>query len=143
MKMRRKLLLADRDRGFGLIEVVISMMLLALVSVAALPLLLQSMTTTTANAKTAIATQIVAQRLEQIRSSGSSCSAIKSLLATTPPTESNGRGRYQPQWSLGLPASDVCTAPYLRNVSVRVWVTEFGSAKVLSEAHKLVLLDAP
>ncbi|WP_158252059.1 prepilin-type N-terminal cleavage/methylation domain-containing protein [Cryobacterium sp. M25] len=131
------------DRGFGLIEVLVSMMLFAVVSVAALPLLLQSITTTTTNAKVAVATQIVSQQLEQVRSSGSSCSAIKSLLATTPATESNDRGVYLPRWTVDLPVGDVCTAPYLRNVSVRVWVTESGSTRVLSEALKLVLLDAP
>lgn len=130
------------DAGFTLIEVIVSMLLLALMSVAALPLLIQSMTTNARNAKTAIATQIVAQQLEQVRSSGSSCSAVKSLLGTTPMPESNGRGVYQPYWTVDLPAGDVCTAPS-RTVSVRIWVTSAGSGTVLAEARKFVLLDAP
>lgn len=143
MKNVRKRLHDPTEAGFTLVEVLVSMMLLALLAVSTLPLLIQSLTTASRNAKTAIATQIVAQQFEQVRSSGSSCSAVKALIATTPPAEAGSRGTFQSHWKLNLPVGDVCSNPYLRTVSVHVWVTESSSATVLAGARKLVLLDAP
>ncbi|MCU1507715.1 MAG: type secretion system protein [Microbacteriaceae bacterium] len=133
------------DRGFGLIEIVVSMFLLGLLAIATLPLLIQSMAVASKNATIASATQVVEQQLEQLRASGSSCSAVKTLVAATPATVPERGVSLQPHLQLILPASppDVCQAPYLRTVPVRVWVTVAGSTTVLAEATKLVLLDTP
>jgi type II secretory pathway pseudopilin PulG len=130
------------ELGFGVIEIVVSMFLLALLAVAMLPLLIQSMRVASTNATIAVATQVVAQQLEQLTASGSSCSAVKTFVAATPAAVAGPSGSLQPHLEfIGLPAGDVCQAPYLRTVSVHIWVTAAGATVSLSEAGKLVLLD--
>jgi type II secretory pathway pseudopilin PulG len=132
---------AQGEEGFGLIEIVVSMFLLGLLAIATLPLLIQSLTVTTTNSKIAFATQVVAQQLQRLKDSGSSCGAVKTLAAATPVPVTRAGGNLQPYLQLNLPAGDICMAPYLRTVSVRIWVTAVGSTAVLAEAYKLVLLD--
>jgi prepilin-type N-terminal cleavage/methylation domain-containing protein len=132
---------ADADRGFGIIEIVVAMFLLGLLAIATLPLLAQSMTVTSKNTTIAAATQVVEQQVEQLRASGSSCSAVKTLAASTPAAIPERGVSLQPHLQLNLPASDVCQVPYLRTVSIRIWVTVAGSSAVLAEVNKLILLD--
>jgi len=136
-------LTGSRESGFGVIEIIVSMFLLALLAIAFLPLLITSLQVTVTNAQVATATQLVTRQLEQIGAAGSSCSAVKALVAVTPAPVADPNGELQPRHALGLPAGDVCAAPYLRTVSLRVWVTETGSSDVLAEARTLVLLDVP
>ena len=131
------------DSGFGVVEIIVSMFLLALLAVAFLPLLITSLQVTVTNARVATATQLVTRQLEQIGAAGSSCSAVKALVAVTPAPVADPNGELRPRHSLDLPAGDVCAAPFLRTVSLRVWVTQTGSTDVLAEARTLVLLDVP
>ncbi|TFD30324.1 hypothetical protein E3T40_15080 [Cryobacterium sp. TMT1-19] len=132
------------ESGFGIIEIIVSMFLLALLAVAMLPLLIQSMTVASRNSKIASATQVVGQQLEQLRASGSSCSAVKLFVADTPAVVAGPAGTLQPHLEfIGLPAGDICQVPYLRTVTVHVWVTAVGSTPTISEASKHVLLDTP
>lgn len=64
------------DLGFGLIEVVISMFLLAVLAMAFLPLLVQSLKQSTANATIATATQLVNERMELVQSAGGNCASV-------------------------------------------------------------------
>lgn len=130
------------ERGFGLIEIVVSMLIIALISMSFLPLAIQAIKQTFANANLTTATQIVAQQLEQVRAAGSSCSAVKAFAATVPAEVVNTRGSFQPHLYLDVPAGDVCDAT-VRTLPLRIWVTKPGSSQVLAEANKLVLLDAP
>ena len=143
MGMSVKETLNSNESGFGVVEIVVSMFLLALLAVAFLPLLITSLQVTVTNARVATSTQLVTRQLEQIGAAGSSCSAVKALVAVMPAPVADANGELQPRHSLDLPVSDVCVAPYLRTVSLRVWVTETGSSDVLAEARTLVLLDVP
>ena len=135
---------SGNDRGFGIIEIIVSMFLLALLAVAMLPLLMKSMTVASRNSAIASANQVVGQQLEELRASGSSCSAVKLFVADTPAIVAGPAGNLQPHLEfIGLPPGDVCQVPYLRTVTVRVWVTAAGSTPTISEASKLVLLDTP
>lgn len=131
------------ENGFGMIEVIVSMFLISIVAMAFLPVLIQTSTVAASNSTLATATQIVAQQLEQVGASGSSCSAVKAFAATTPSAVSTARGTLQPHLFLDVPAADVCSDPYLRVVSLRVWVTGESSTAALAEAKMLILLDAP
>lgn len=145
MKLTRvRLCFRFGDGGFGIIEIIVSMFLLALLAVAMLPLLIQSMKVASRNSSIASATQVVGLQLEQLRVSGSSCSAVKLFVASAPAVVPGPAGNLQPHLEfIGLPAGDVCQVPYLRTVTVHVWVTAVGSTPTLSEASKLVLLDTP
>lgn len=132
----------QRDSGFGLAEAIVAMMIIAILSIAFLPVLITGLKTSTANTTRAIAIQVLAQELEQLRNSGSSCTAVKTFMAATPAPIANQQGTLQASRLINLPASDVCSAPYLRTVSVRLRVTDTSTAEVLAEAHALVVLDA-
>ncbi|MFC5928081.1 hypothetical protein D6T64_10260 [Cryobacterium melibiosiphilum] len=134
---------AEDESGFGLIEIVISMFLIAVLAIAFLPVLAQAAQIAAVNAVRASATQIVVQQLEQVGALGSSCSAVKAFAATVPVPVADARGTLQPYLALTVPAGDVCVEPYLRVVPLRVWVTRVGSSAELASANTLILLDAP
>ncbi len=119
------------------------MLVLAGLAIAFLPLLIQGLKQTSENSTLATATQIVAQHLEQLRDSGTSCTAVKAYTAAAHAPVPHKSTSLQAHSELDLPVSDLCEAPHLRTVLVRIWVTETGSTVVLSDASALVLLDAP
>src|SRR5690606_14819869 len=58
------------DAGFGLVEIVVSMLILGLIAISFLPLLIQGVKVAAQNRVLATATQIVNDELEQARSLG-------------------------------------------------------------------------
>jgi len=79
------------DDGFGLIEAVVSMLIIAALAVAFLPLLITGLKQSAANSTLAFATQLVSERMSVAHAAGPSCSA---LLADVPglstPTDPRG-----------------------------------------------------
>jgi prepilin-type N-terminal cleavage/methylation domain-containing protein len=59
---------SDGTRGFGLIEIVVAMFLLAIVTLAVLPLLVQGLKLSASNATVAAASQLANQQVELLRS---------------------------------------------------------------------------
>ena len=131
------------ESGFGVVEIVVAVFLIGLLAVAFLPILVQSVRVSATNSTLAEATQIVAQQLERVGASGSSCSAVKAMTSIRPAVVVSERGSLQPHVRLDLPITDVCAEPYLRVVQLRVWVTLSGSTDDLTAAETLILLDAP
>ena len=78
------------DQGFGLIEIVVSMFILALLAIAFAPVLITSLQTTSLNATRATATQLVNERAQLAQASGPSCSAVASLGGTQSLTDARG-----------------------------------------------------
>lgn len=80
----------DSDRGLGLIEIVISMFLLALLALAFAPVLIAGIRSSEANTTTATATQLVNERMQIAQASGPSCSAVASLAGEISLTDPRG-----------------------------------------------------
>ena len=80
------------DEGFGLVEVVVAMFLLAVISMAMIPLLVQGVRASSTNAQMSTATQLVAQRINIAKAAGSSCAALRNVAAVsiTPVVDTNG-----------------------------------------------------
>jgi len=78
IRLRRTTAFAPQpdDAGFGLIEIVVSMFLLAIIAIAFIPVLIQSLRTTARNAVIAAATQVVSSNIEDARSRGPLCSNV-------------------------------------------------------------------
>lgn len=135
----------DRENGFGLIEIVVSMFLLGLLAIAFLPLLVTSMQTTVRNATIATATQLVDQQMEQARSLGAAGGATCSALAAMPSETTDDRGiRYQPTRTVAVcPALTSAPANYPRTVLVRVAVSTPPSTVELVSATTLIYVVAP
>ena len=128
----------EGERGFGLIEIVISMFLLALLAVAFLPLLITAMKTTVQTSSVATSSQLLSRQLDAVRTLEPNCSAISGFDDIVVATTISSRG------TVFQPHRQVLTCPttYPGVVNVRVWVTEAGKVKVLSEATTLVYVKA-
>jgi prepilin-type N-terminal cleavage/methylation domain-containing protein len=127
------------DRGFGMIEIIISMFLIAIIAIAFIPVLIQGMRVSVVNTSTATATQLVSQSMEQARSRGTNCADLRTFAAevATPVVDKRGV-------SFQLTKDPViCTgtnADYPKTVPFRVKVTETGSSTVLASAATLILV---
>lgn len=77
---------ADDESGFGLVEIVVSMFMLAILALAFLPLLINGLKTSAANATLATATQLVNEQMQDA-SAASTCSAVTSLAGVQSTTD--------------------------------------------------------
>jgi prepilin-type N-terminal cleavage/methylation domain-containing protein len=122
-------------RGFGLIEIVVAMFLLAIVSMAVLPLLVQGMKLSSANATLAAATQLANQQIELVRSQ-SLCGAV------VPATSSVTTEVVTLQVSRTV-GSSCPVAGYPITVPVSVSVTRTDTNAVVASATTLVFVTGP
>jgi Tfp pilus assembly protein PilV len=127
------------DRGFGMIEVVISMFLIALIAIAFIPVLVQGMRLSVVNTSIATATQLVSQNMEQARARGTNCADLRLFAAEAVSAVVDKRGvSFQP-----VREPVTCTgtsADYPKTVLFRVRVSETGSSTILASAATLILV---
>jgi prepilin-type N-terminal cleavage/methylation domain-containing protein len=126
----------SEDSGFGLIEIIVSMFLLAILAMAFLPLLISSLRVTSVNTSIATATQLVSEQMERARAQGSVCSALP--MSTT---EVNAEDS-----TLTLKRTrGTCPAAanYPAAVPFTVTVVKAGSARPLAEATTLLYVSSP
>lgn len=137
----RSHLASDEESGFTIIEIVVSMFLLALLAMFFLPLLVQGMKTSVQNANLATASQLVSQQLDIARALPDNCDAVSSFDDAPVAVVSDSRGNYfQPYRQVG--ACPVPPAHYPAVVKVTAWVTEVGDTRHLAEAVTLVYLSS-
>lgn len=126
------------DSGFGIIEIVISMFLLALLAVAFLPLLIQGMKTSVRNSTIATASQLLDQQLGAVRALEPNCDDLQAYEAEAVPAQTDKRGtEFQPIREVAA-----CPAAYPGVVRVRVSVKISGSGDVLAEAVTVVYVES-
>ena len=121
------------DEGFGLIEVVISMLVLAVLAIAFLPVLVSGIKQSAANATLATATQLVNERLQVAQGAGTVCSNLTGLAGSSQLTD-----RYGVQINV---TTVVGTCPAgTGTVSVSVTAVRTDTAATVAEASTLVLV---
>ena len=121
------------DVGIGLIEIIISMFLLALLATAFLPILVQGLNTSVRTTTIATATQLAGEQLDKLRELGTTCSEVSVFDDAVPAAVTDERGTvYQPRRLVAA-----CPATYPGVVSVRVWVTRTGIVQPLADATTL------
>lgn len=129
---------ACAEAGFGMIEIVVSMFLLALLAISFLPLLITALKTTVQTSSVATSSQLVSRQLDAVRALAPNCTSISAFDDTAVATTTSPRGTvYQPHRQVLA-----CPTSYPGVVNVRAWVTEVGKVKVLSEATTLVYVKA-
>jgi len=79
------------DAGMTLVEVVVAMMLLAVVTIAMLPLLIAGVKGVGVNAARTSAVQFVAERMELASAAGPDCAEVQRLAETSSATDGDGR----------------------------------------------------
>jgi Tfp pilus assembly protein PilV len=78
------------DEGFGLVEAVVSMLILAALAVAFLPLLITGLRQSSSNATMAFGTQLVAERMS-LAQAATTCSDLLLVGSSPPQTDPQGR----------------------------------------------------
>lgn len=117
-----------------MIEIVVSMFLLALLAVAFLPLLITALKTTVQISSVATSSQLVSRQLDAVRALLPNCSSISAFDDVPVVTTTSAEGVvYQPYRKVLS-----CPPTYPGVVNVSAWVTEAGKSKKLSEATTLV-----
>ena len=90
MKLQRIVERLRSDTGFGLIEIVISMFMLAALSIAFVPILVQGLKQSAANTTLATASQLVNERMQLAQGAGTTCSVVTALGVTEDFTDPRG-----------------------------------------------------
>lgn len=80
----------EDDEGFGLVEIVVSMFILALLAMAVLPILVQGLKQSSSNATLATGTQLVNQQLQLAQAKGPTCTNVESAAGTQQLTDPQG-----------------------------------------------------
>lgn len=132
------------ERGLGIIEIVVAMLLLALLTLSFAPVLITTIKLSARNTTIATATQIVNQQIEAVRavstlsSSDTKCSDVTTFVSATPAPVIDPRGvTLQAQWN-----SVTCPVVYPGVVRVRVSVTEAGSSSPTASADTMILVKS-
>ena len=81
---------STEDDGFGLVEAVVSMLILAALAIAFLPVLITGLKQTATNSVMAFATQLVAERMS-LAQTATSCSALTLVASSGRSTDPGGR----------------------------------------------------
>jgi prepilin-type N-terminal cleavage/methylation domain-containing protein len=124
---------SERDQGFGLIEVVISMLVLAVLAIAFLPVLVTGLQQSAKNATLATATQLVNERMELVQTSGVDCANIGLFAVESTFVDQQGV-------SIRL-TTTVGTCPDATGtVLVSTLATDDATGRVIAEASTRVLI---
>ena len=124
------------EGGFGIIEIVVSMLLLGLMAMAFLPLLVQSLRVSVTNTTLATATQLVAQEMEELRALESRCGSLQTYAAETNAEVSADQTLRAHISEITCPSNPTVST----TVAVRVWVTDHED-ETIAQATTLVFVD--
>lgn len=112
------------ERGFGLVEIIVSMLLFGLLAMSFLPLLVMAVKASANNARIATASQLAGQQLEQVRAAGDDCASIEALDGAQPTTTDEQAVIFQPEIIVGTCPT---AFPGVIAVEARVWNTTIGN----------------
>lgn len=134
----------EKERGFGIIEIVVAMFLLALLVISFAPILVNTLKFTARNTTIATATQIVNQQIEAARAVRSStagtpsCDDIRQFLLVTAAPVVDPRGvTLQPRWDAFAACTASTTVGYVR---VRVSVSQSGYTNPTASAATMIFV---
>jgi Tfp pilus assembly protein PilV len=121
------------ESGISLVEIVVSMFLLALLAISFLPLIIQSLTLTSTNTTRATATQLVSADLESARLQTPTCASLTTFAATAVATTTDRRGIVlQPRRAVTCPAAGAAgTAIFTSSVTRGTTLTVISKATTL------------
>ncbi len=133
---------ASDETGFTLIEIVVSMFILALLAMALIPLLIQGLKTSAETAAVASATQLVNSQLDLVRSQPSTCSGVLGAPSPTVGPPSTYRGvPLQLTATPGACPTPTPTASVPGTMSYNVTVVRLDTGKTLAQASTLVYVN--
>jgi len=128
------------EHGFGLIEIVVSMFLIALMAMAMLPVLISSMRLTATNVVVTRATQVVSSQFDLARKQGElapTCSAMRSLATASPIAVVDPSGE-----PLRYRRLVECPTSYPGTVALTVTVEMSNTGIEISSARTLIVVSS-
>lgn len=135
MTVRRFVPGSESERGFTMVEVLVSLMILMLLALAMYPTLIQGLKVSASNATLATATALVNAQLENARSQ-TSCAAIANVTQTT--VDERGVSLTVSRTRGTCPGSG-----YPTSVPVVASVTRDDTGVVLATAKTSIYVEAP
>lgn len=149
-KMAERLRAAPED-GFGLVEVVVSLFILALLSISFLPMLVTALKASVTNASVATANQLVNSQLELVRAISTdsrTCTMLRAALSdpSTLYTATDGNGKVLSTNRQLVVSSSTdangCPTAVPGVVTVKVWITKPGSTAPVSQTTTYVYVKS-
>lgn len=133
---------AREDEGFGLVEIVVALFMLAILSIAFLPLLIQGLQLSADNATRATATQILHDRLEAVRTQSVKCDELRTAIHGTATSATVDPRGISFQVKTTVAACPTAASAYPTTVSVVVEVRRMDdlTATPLASATTLVFV---
>ncbi|TFC64589.1 type II secretion system protein [Cryobacterium sp. TMT2-18-3] len=130
----------DPDTGLGLFEILVSMMILALLAVAVLPVLVQGLRSASNNATRATANQFAGQELDLVRTLSPNCTAVSAFDDGPSQVATDARGISLE--IIRFVGACPAVTDYPGVVSVSVEIRNLGvPTPILAKATTLVLLE--
>lgn len=129
------------DSGFGLVEIIISMFLLTLLSLAFLPLLIDSLRATVRNSITTTASQLLAEQLDRVPTLDRTCAAVASFAAEPDTVITDDRGN---EYRASRMASSCPTGPnaFPGRLIVTLEVEVIGQPEIVVQTRTFALVEA-
>ena len=125
---------ARADEGFGMVEVLVSMLILAILSMALLPVLIMGLKQSATNSTLAAATQLVNDRIRAAQALGPVCTSVATAAGMMTLTDPRG-SELQATTVVGSCPTGVGT------VSVTTTVVRVDTGDTLASATTLVLVS--
>ena len=137
MRTLRSRLLRTPDAGFSLIEIVVSMLLLAIIAAAFLPVLATTLVQTAKNVTVTTATQMVNDQLERGRNVAPTCTALTSFKDEVVLDIIDSRNvPLKTTRTLGT-----CPSTYPGTVALTATVTRTDTSAIVVKATTLIYLE--
>ena len=86
----RRSAITEADAGLGLLEIVVSMLMLGLLAIALVPMLVAGLKVSAQNTTLATATQLVAERIQLAQAAGPVCANVAALGGVSEVTDPRG-----------------------------------------------------
>jgi prepilin-type N-terminal cleavage/methylation domain-containing protein len=133
----------DGERGFGMIEIIISMLLLGLLAMFFLPVLITTLQVSSTNSTMAVAAQLASGQLEEARAKGTRCSELiipagSSVILGT--LQANGENLEVRRVRGACPT---LSTAYPTTISLQVEVWRPGGPRAIVQASTLILVTTP
>lgn len=136
MRTVRSRLLRTSEAGFGLVEIIVSMLLLAIIAAAFLPVLATTLVQSAKNVTVTSATQIVNDQLERAQNASPTCAALTAFKNETVLAVVDSRSvQLQASRTLGA-----CPAAYPGTVLFTATVTRLDTGAVVATAKTYIYL---
>lgn len=131
----------EGDAGFGLVEVLVSMMLLTIVSVSLLPIFVTALRLAASNVSLATATQVVSEQMDLARDLAPTCDAINGWVAY-PIDQLNVNDPKGNTLVVHRESAVTCPATYPAAYRIYIYVTLQGSNEKIAEAETRIHISS-